>query len=111
MTSRPSGPPLPLRWLRVRPERFALATAILMIIAGLVIFSDPRPALAGGAISAVLVYLAWSPGGLGWRLDAHQRRLVENGGELGVRPAWLLRAVLAAVAIVLVLLLVALLAS
>jgi hypothetical protein len=99
------------RWLRDRPAVFALFTASVMIVAGLVIFHDLRPALIGGALGAAFMYLAWSPGGFGWRLDARQRQILEKRGDVGVRPAWLLRAGLVVIAVVVVLLLMALVAS
>lgn len=111
MTPRSNDPPALFRWLRDRPVVFALATALVMIVLGLVIFRDARAALAGGAMSAILIYVAWRPGGFGWSLDARQQHLLEERGDLGVRPAWLLRAALIVVAVVLVLALVAVVAS
>lgn len=82
-----------------------------MIVTGLIIFRDLRAALAGGAISAILMYLAWRPGGYGWRLDARQRVLLEERNGAGVRPAWLLRSALVVATVVLALALVALVVS
>ena len=111
MASGAGDPPAMFRWLRDRPVVFALVPASVMIVAGLAIFRDLRPALIVGALSAAFTYLAWHPGGFGWRLDARQRQLLEERGDVGVRPAWLLRAGLVVVAVVLVLLLIALVAS
>lgn len=110
MTPEPSGPPPLFRWLRDHPVCFATTTGIVMILAGIAIFSDARPALAGGAVSAVLIYAAWRPGGFGWSLDAHQRRLLEERGDLGVRSSWLRRATLGVVGFVLLAVLLAMVA-
>lgn len=107
MALRSSAPkPLRLfRWLRDRPEVFALVTAAVMIPLGLLTFGDARAALVGGVVSGFFIYVAWRPGGFGWRLDAHQTHLLEERGDLGVRAAWLIRAAaIAASALVLVLL-------
>lgn len=111
MGSGRNDPPMLFQWLRDRPVFFGLLTAIVMAATGLVIFHDPRPALAAATISALLIYLAWRPGGFGWRLDARQRQLLEERGDLGVRPIWMLRAIAAVMAVLLVLVLVALVAS
>lgn len=111
MTPRSNDPPALLRWLRERPIVFALATALVMIVLSLIIFRDARAALAGGALSVILIYVPWRPGGFGWSLDARQQRLLEERGDLGVRSAWLIRAALVVGAVVLVLALVAVVAS
>jgi hypothetical protein len=89
--------PRVFRWLRDRPAVFGLVTFVLMFVIGLRRFDDARVALAGGSISAVLNYFAWRPRGWGWRLDARQRQLLEQRGDLGVRPAWLIRAAIGVV--------------
>lgn len=95
-------------WLRQHPKAFGAATAVLLFVLGLMIFSDARAGLIGGICGGLLVLLAWRPGGFGWKLDAREVARMEHGIP-AVRTAWLLRAVLsvlgvtAAVAVVLAL--------
>ena len=55
MSSPPSDPPAAFRWLRARPVWFALAVAVVMVLAGLAIFDDLTLVIVDGATSAVLV--------------------------------------------------------
>ena len=78
-------------WLRERPITFALLTALLMFVVGLAQFGDVRAALAGAVFGGGLIYLAWRPGGFGWKANEHQRRVLEERGHLGVRHEFTVR--------------------
>lgn len=111
---RASEPPQALRWLRERPFTFALVMAAVMTVVGVICWgNDLRPTIAGALLSALITYLMWRPGGFGWHLEAHQQRLLEDRGDLGVRPAFQAGAVvvLAALAVLLAVSLAAVLAS
>lgn len=64
----------------------------VMGLLGLIIFWDIRGALAGAVYSGGLSYLWVRPGGIGYRIEAHQQREFDERGEAGVRPAWLIKA-------------------
>lgn len=95
-SSTPSDqdPPAAFRWLRGHPVVFALVVAGAMVALGLFLFDGREAAALGAVASAVFTYLAWRPGGFGWRLDRQQRALLEERGDLGVRSTWLWRIVL-----------------
>ncbi len=65
---------------------------VLMGVLGLVIFWDYRGALVGAVYSAGLSYLWLRPGGIGYRVEAHQQKVLEERGDVGVRVSWLIRA-------------------
>ncbi|MEO6629985.1 MAG: hypothetical protein ABIP03_15620 [Aquihabitans sp.] len=90
---------------------YALASAFVGACVCVYLFRDVRAAVAGAAASAAFAYLAWRPGGFGWQIDARLVQLLESGSGAGVRWAWLLRAALIVAAVVLVLSLLAALAS
>jgi hypothetical protein len=65
---------------------------VLMGLIGLAVFWDYRGALAGAVYSAGLSYLWVRPGGIGYRIEAHQQRERGEREDMGVRPGWLVKA-------------------
>lgn len=90
MTS--SLPPAIARWPRAHPVIFSAGMFGLTGLLGLFIFWDIRGALAGAVYSAVLSYVWVRPGGIGYRIEARQQREFDERGESGIRPAWLIKA-------------------
>lgn len=89
-----SLPPSLTRWPHTHPLAFSAGMFVLMGLIGLAIFWDYRGALAGAVCSAGLSYLWVRPGGIGYRIEVHQQRMRGERDDMGVRPAWLIKAAL-----------------
>jgi len=85
-------PLMATRWARAHPVALSALAFVAMGPLALLVFQDYRGALAGAAYAAVLGYLWVRPGGIGYRIEAHQQRELAERGDLGVRPAWLIKA-------------------
>ena len=78
-------------WFRRHPLSFAGASGLFMFLLGLLLFGDVRAGLAGGLATSLLIYMAWRPGGFGYRLDEWNiAQVARNDGEV-VRWRWALK--------------------
>lgn len=78
-----------MRWLKQRPAVYASIGAAVAFADGYFLFHDPRPPVIGGIATFLTCYIAWRPGGFGWRLEARDRQwAAEHGSE--IRVGWLL---------------------
>lgn len=92
--------PMVLSWLKVHYIVFSAIVFLPMAAWGLVSFGDYRAALGTGSFAAIYMFFWLRPGGLGDRIGKHQQKTLEERGELGVRPVWLLRSALVVGALV-----------
>ena len=98
----PESPHAMTRWSRAYPLAFGAGMFVVMGFLGLLVFWDYRGALAGAICSAGFSYMWVRPGGIGYRVEAHEQRVLAERGDNGVRLGWLVKAlavVLAALAL------------